>query len=112
MYQIVLSLHDNRVLMINGPYPAGQHDIITVFRKTLKKELKKMKGKKGIADNGYRGEECRACSRQECFNTRMACFGILEQRFRHPFDRHQIVAEAMAVIGQHQLENGSPLFDV
>ena len=87
-------------------------------------------GKRVIADNGYRGEKAiistpnshdppelqkfksHARSRHESFNSRLKEFGSLEQCFCHCFAKHKLVFEAIVVICQYQLENGSPLFDV
>jgi O6-methylguanine-DNA--protein-cysteine methyltransferase len=87
-------------------------------------------GKKVIADKGYRGEKdiistpssqdppelrkfkSRARARHESFNARIKNFRCLDMRFRHGIEKHKIVFEAVCVICQYQLENGSPLFDV
>jgi hypothetical protein len=124
-YEIGLSVYENRLVWMNGPFPAGQHDI-TIFRKDLNDMIPA--GKKVIGDKGYRGENCvstpsshdpaelrkfksRARARHESFNARIKNFLILERRFRHGIAKHQTVFEAICVICQYQLENGSPLFD-
>jgi hypothetical protein len=48
----------------------------------------------------------------ETFNSRLKNFHCLDDRFRHGIDKHKICFEAICVIVQYQLENGSPLFDV
>jgi len=85
---------------------------------------------KVIGDNGYRGErgvvstpnahdpeelrkfKSRARARHESFNGRIKNFRCLDVRFRHGIAKHKMVFEAVCVIVQYQLENGSPLFDV
>jgi len=113
---------------MNGPFPAGNPDI-NVFRQGLKEKIPA--GKMVIGDNGYRGEKniistpnnahdpaelrkfkSRARARHETFNSRLKNFLCLEDRFRHGIEKHRIVFEAICVICQYQLENGSPLFDV
>jgi hypothetical protein len=112
---------------MNGPFPAGTTDI-QVFRQALKNNIPV--GSKVIADKGYRGEKetistpsshdneqvrklkSRARSRHETFNARIKIFQCLDQQFRHGIEKHKIVFEAVCVICQYQLENGSPLFDV
>lgn len=127
-YEIAISVYTNALVWVNGPFPAGGHDI-TVFRsKGLKDKIPT--GKKGIADNGYRGEvailstpnahdppelrkfKSRARARHESFNARLKSFRCLDVRFRHGVEKHRSVFEAVCVICQYQLENGSPLFDV
>ena len=126
-YEVALSLWESKVVHLNGPHVASKHDI-TVFREKLKG--KTPRGKKGIADLGYRGEKrilstpnshdpeelrtfkSRARARQESFNARIEFFGCLSQRFRHGVKKHEICFEAVCVILQYQMENGSPLFDI
>jgi hypothetical protein len=91
---------------------------------------------KGFADSGYVGESgkltvsrahhseemrefiARAKARQESFNSRMSRFNILRARFRHgkgtqqKLELHKSCAEAVCVIVQLGMDNGSPLFEV
>lgn len=85
---------------------------------------------RGIADRGYQGEsgvlslpnsqdvpdlrkfKGRVRSRQESYNGRIKFFECLSGTFRHGIEKHQIVIDAVCVICQYQMENGSPLFDV
>ena len=86
-------------------------------------------GKKVLADSGLKGSEKastrvagnshkmkhfrkRAQGRQESLFKRFKTFGILEQRFRHDYELHKMVLDAVAVIVQYDMENGHPLFDV
>ena len=86
-------------------------------------------GKKVLADSGLRGSKkastrkagnshkmkhfrSRAQGRQETLFHRFKTFGILEQRFRHGYEHHKMVLDAVAVIVQYDMENGHPLFDV
>lgn len=114
---------------MNGPFRAGEPDLL-VFRKPQGLKSKIPTGKKIIADNGYRGEDAiistpnahdpaevrkfksRARARHESFNSRIKNFRCLDVRFRHGAEKHKIVFEAICVICQYQLENGSPLFNV
>jgi len=116
-----------QAVWIKGPIPASNHDV-SVFRSDLKQKI--ADGKKGIADNGYRGErnvlskpnshdppelrqfKRRAWSRHETYNGRIKNFRCLDSRFRHGIAKHQMCFETVCVICQYQIENGSPLFDV
>jgi hypothetical protein len=126
-YELGISVYENKLVWIKGPKPASKHDI-TVFRSELKNKIPS--GKRAIGDNGYRGEpnvvstpssrdprelrrfKSRARARHESFNGRIKNFKCLSERFRHGVHKHQICFEAVCVIVQYQLENGSPLFDV
>jgi hypothetical protein len=49
--------------------------------------------------------------RHETFNRRLKFFGSLStQTFRHGFDCHKFVFEAVLVTVQYQMDNGSPIF--
>jgi hypothetical protein len=53
----------------------------------------------------------RARLRHETFNGRLKFFGSLSaQTFRHGFDCHKFVFEAVVVTVQYQMDNGSPIF--
>jgi hypothetical protein len=54
----------------------------------------------------------RARARQETFNARVKTFACLEKRFHYGLSKQKITFEAVCVIAQHQMENGSPLFQV
>ena len=126
-YELGIAAFENKLVWMNGPFKAGRHDI-TIFRRAGLKD-KIPPGHRVIADNGYKGEalvvstpnshdptilrkfKSRARARHESFNGRIKNFKCLEDRFRHGIIKHQIVFEAVCVICQYQLENGSPLFD-
>ena len=59
-YELALSLTDNRLIWMTGPFLGSKHDI-TIFRDHGLKE-KTPAGKKGIADKGYRGEKEILCT--------------------------------------------------
>lgn len=126
-YEVALSVFQNKVVSLNGPYPASVNDT-TMFRNGVRDKIPK--GSRAIVDNGYKGKDPkyskpnpldsaalrnfkgRARSRQECFNSRLKAFQCLKQDFRSDEKKHKWCFEAVAVICQYQLENGSPLFDV
>ena len=125
-YKLGILVYENKLVWIKGPKLASKHDI-TVFRELM---TKVPAGKRAIGDNGYHGEPntmstpsswdpkklhcfkswARAC--HELFNGRINKFKCLSKRFHHGVHKHQICFEAICVIVQYQLENGSPLFDV
>jgi uncharacterized membrane protein len=53
----------------------------------------------------------RAQSHHESFYAQLKVFWCLDVRFCHGIEKHKIAFEAVCVICQYQLENGSPLFD-
>jgi hypothetical protein len=54
----------------------------------------------------------RAQLRQETFDGRLKFFGSLKDTFWHGYDNHKFVFEAIAVIVQYQMDNGSESFAV
>jgi len=132
-YEVAMSIYENRCVWMNGPFPAGKNDV-SIFRSALKNKMPH--GKLGIADKGCRGElallslpnshdveevrelKGRALARHEKFNGQLKNFAILSGKFRHGLEKdqmlekHQMAFEAVTVICQHQLENGSPLIAV
>jgi len=127
-YEIAINIFQNKVVWINGPFKAGKHTDIKVFRSGLKGMIPK--GKLLVADLGYRGEKLliatpnshdtievrefksRALARHETFNGKIKLFKCLALRFRHGIKKHKVCFEAVAVIGVYMIENGAPLFYV
>jgi len=90
-------------------------------------------GKRGIADEGCRGDpnklstrnafdskelkefKNRVKARHETFNSRLKAFAILCGSFRSTdkrLEKHKAAFEACCVIVQHEMDNGNPLFKV
>lgn len=133
-YEVAVSIYTNDIVWAAGPYPAGVNDI-TIFRKHLKGKIAESRQASGInhraiGDKGYRGERAflsvpsshdtdevrdfkgRAMSRQEVVNARMKNFDCLLERCRHSIPKHKQCFDAVLVITQLQMENGSPLWKV
>jgi hypothetical protein len=139
-YEVAISIRFNKVVSIRGPFPASANDL-TLFRGGKKDDPKdpaalqfQLKpGQRALGDTAYTGEagvtgkasvsrradsdelkqfKARAKARHETFNSRLKAFHILEDRFRHGFNKHQMVFEAVAVLCQYDLENGHGLFDI
>jgi hypothetical protein len=132
-YELAIAIHSNRLVWINGPFPASRHDI-TIFRSPEDPATGLMaripEGKRAIGDSGYGGEpnkvsvsrsdddketkkfKARVKSRHETFNGRLKNFRVLSIPFRNGYDRHQEVFEACCVCMQLELQNGNGLFDV
>jgi hypothetical protein len=132
-YELGIAIRSNRLVWINGPFPASRHDI-TIFRSDdnpdggLKSKIPD--GKRAIGDSGYKGEptkvavtragdsdevkkfKARARSRHETFNARIKSFKILDTEFRHQFERHKTVFEAVCICVQYDIENGKGLFEI
>jgi hypothetical protein len=127
-YELGMSVYEYKLVWVNGAFKTSCHDI-TIFRQA---GLRGMipEGHQVIADRRYMGEptqistptlhdpaelrkfksRVRAC--HESFNARIKNFKCLEERLtRHGVDNHKTVFEAVCIICQYRLENGSPLFD-
>jgi hypothetical protein len=141
-YEVALAVHRAKVVHIAGPYKGGVHDLEVFRRGGLKEKLKHLNRKIRdfrriklcIADRGYRSKfadeqelfstpnsmdskelenfKSRARLRQETFNGRLKNFCSLSAPFRHGFNKHKFVFEAVVVIVQYQMDNGSPIFAV
>jgi hypothetical protein len=128
VYELAISIREPRLVHMAGPFDASVNDL-KVFQEAGLID-KVPPGKRGIADSAYSAEsdvisyrnpnderevkkfKARALARHESFNNRIKMFGCLEQRFRHKHEDHQMVFEAVCVIVQYQIDNGSPIFDV
>jgi hypothetical protein len=109
-YELALAIHSNRLVWINGPFPASIHDI-TIFRSAEDPSAGLIsmipEGKRAIGDSGYSGEpmkvavtrpddsakskkfKARVKSRHENFNGRLKNLRVLSLPFRNGYDRHQ-----------------------
>jgi SRSO17 transposase len=128
-YELGIAIHHNKLVWINGPFPAGTNDI-TIYRKPNGLMSKIPAGKHVIGDQGYRGEpgtistrnrfdtpavkklKCRTKARHESFNSRIKDFKVLDERFRHGLQKHKACFEACCVIVQYDLDNGRAMFTV
>ena len=130
-YELGMSLTTNRLIWMNGPFPAGKPDR-SVFREDgLRDKLRQTK-QKAIADAGYHAEEDfdvisspnnldsnvvkkfkrRALKRHEKFNGMTKVFKCLNQRFCHNEERFAVAFEAVAVICQYSIEYDKPLYHI
>ena len=137
-YELGIAIRSNRLVWINGPFPASRHDV-TIFRygdgdeNNPGSNLRAMipRGKRAITDSGYKGEDgktvsvthqddsdevkefkARAKSRHETFNGRIKAFAILATEFRHDISFHQMVMESVCIMVQYDLESGHELFEI
>ena len=136
-YEIAISVFDNQVVWVNGPFRGGKGDrdifrtgdVEDPDRKALQEMI--IDGKKVIADSAYKAKDLpmitvardghtketakfisRAKTRQESFNGKMKNFNILSETFRHGIHKHKTCFEACLVICTYQIERSAPLFDV
>ena len=128
-YEVALDIFTNRIVWINGPFPAGTHDPdIFVLPNGLRSRIPA--GKRVVADSAYRRnaildvvsvpnnadtrEVClfkrRVRARQETIFLRMKKFDVLTTNFRHGEAYHKVVFHAVAAICHFELEY-FPLFD-
>ena len=120
-------------MFIAGPYPGGVSDSETMVESGLQ-DLLLQHNKVAMVDRGYHSHvpehrethaypdeidppdshnfKSRARLRQETFNRRLRCFEVLYRTFTHGWDKHKLAFEAVVVIVQYQMENGSPIFCV
>jgi hypothetical protein len=114
---------------MKGPTKTGGNNLSVFLREGLKAKLEAT-GKKGIGDGSYRGHprelstpnshdsnevnKFKSCAlkRHEKFNGLTNFFYCLSGHFRHSVDRFKSCFEAVRIICQYQMENGSPLYDI
>ena len=131
-YLVAMAVYHNKCVFIDGPFRGGLHDI-DMFRNRLKSMIPD--GKFVVVDVGFNSSldeheklmmavpnptdpndlakhKCRIRCRQETFNSRLTKFASLNQVFRHGMTKHKHVFEAVAVIVQYHLDNGSELFSI
>ena len=132
-HELGIAIFHNKLVWINGPFPAGQND-----KKTLTKpdglKSKIPRRKRAIGDeccvghpdhittrNGLDSDKVKMFKKRvkachETFNSRLKGFGILNQAFRSAgpprLEKHEAAFEACCVIVQCEVDNGSPLFVV
>jgi hypothetical protein len=128
-YELGIDILAGNLVWVGGPYPAGAWLDIKIFMNELAYLLEP--GERVEANNGYVGHadkikcpnndctpaenlamQARVRSRHETFNARLKFWGILGQTYRHDIMQHGSVFYACAVISQHAIENGEPLFEV
>jgi hypothetical protein len=129
-YEIGVALFEDQICWVNGPFPAGRHDL-TIFRNDGLMDLIPL-GKMVMADRGYRtskpGEvnmlatpddrdepdlkrfKSRARCRTETVMGRLKEFKCLSDTFRHGVEKHEWAFKAVAVIVQYQIEHGAFLY--
>lgn len=127
-YELGISIWENKLVWINGPFKAGKNDI-GMFKSDGGLEANLPAGKRALGDSAYRASsrtsvkdsldsrelkkfKNRALARHETFNGRIKCFSALENRWRHSLAKHKIVLEAVCILVQYDMENGFPLFEV
>lgn len=132
-YEVGVAIYHNKIVWINGPFPAGENDK-KVFDKPGGLASRLKEGQRVIGDEGYRGSpdkvstrntfdspevkdyKRRVKARHETVNSRLKAFAILNQRFRTTgnsrLTKHKAAFEACSVIIQYELDNGSSLFKV
>ena len=127
-YELGICIQTGDLVWINGPYPAGAFNDITIFRDSLMTFLDD--GERVEADGGYRGECPRHCkcpthlttppelaymmqrirSRQETINKCVKDWSVLQVIFRGDIGDHAVVFRACCVMKQLAINNGEKLF--
>jgi hypothetical protein len=114
---------------LNGPYPCGKYNDITIFRDSLVSFLDDLE--RVEADDAYERESPFRCKipkavlshpseadalqkrvqgRQETINSRLKAYAILREKYHHDVTQHGWVFRAVDVFVQLSIKNGAPLF--
>jgi hypothetical protein len=130
-YLVALCIKTGHIVYIDGPFPPGKMNDLTIFRWGIKGWLDE--DERVEADDGYVGDapryircpksftndktklamQSRVRSRHETLNKRMKQFNCLKNQFRHhDIAKHSSCFRAVAVLTQLAIEFGEPLFEV
>ena len=116
-YEVGICIQTGFIVWINGPFPCGEWPDLKIALSSL---VHMFEGDEcAIADNGYRGypqyfdtpwkvldnpmqrtRKALARARHETVNRRFKEWKILQERFRHPLEKHGMVFQAIANIVQ------------
>jgi hypothetical protein len=127
-YEIAICILTGDIVWLNGPFPCGRNNDLTIFRSSLMSHL--AQAERVEADDGYLGEaplhvKCpksftnpqeteamqqRVRNRQETVNNRLKNWGVLRQLFRHSIVEHGDIFRAVAVLTQLSINSGEKLF--
>ena len=128
-YEVAVSIQRGEIVWINGPFPPGEWNDISIFRRNIMGMLGS--DERVEADWGYQEEpynvnlphedygcpttraiksNCR--HRHETVNRRFKVCGALQQCYRHDLDKHALIFNSVAVIVELELENGYPLAQI
>lgn len=129
-YEIAVSLLNQDIVWVSGPYLPGVMNDLQIFRDGLIDMLEP--GERVEADNGYFGEcpefcKCpgavtnlptreritkRVRNRHEAYNERFKNWECLKQIFRHGHIKHSMCMRAVVVLTQLAIRDGEVVFDV
>lgn len=130
-HEIAVSTCESKCVWVNGPFEPGADQDKGNFASGLMSKI--APNKKLNADRNHNSSEpgmqvlatpnlmdpkelcrfkSRARLRHETFNSRLKCYKCLSEKFRHGIDKHKIAFEAVCVIVQYQMDNGSELYAV
>jgi DDE superfamily endonuclease len=137
-YEVGIHLFESKCIWLSGPHKAGEYNDAKIFREHGLMHRLRQKGKKAIADDGYRGFpgeisthnsldtdevrefKTRARQRHEIYNGMLKQFDVLSDRFRcknHPKDpftvaeKLQFCFEAVNILVNYKMQT-EPLFDI
>ena len=128
-YEVGVGIMTGEIVWINGGFPCGLFNDLTIFRASLATMLDPQE--RVEADDGYATEspyrakvtgamfnpeearvyQKRVQGRHETVNARFKGFKILSDVYRHDVEQHGYVFRAVAVLVQLSIKNGDPLFE-
>lgn len=126
-FEIAVSIGKGWIVWVNGPYPCGRFNDITIARDGVVGMLDD--GEMVLADSGYRDGRVHFITpsghnnyssymqtviraRHETVNSRMRIFKSISECWRHDRSKHGITFHAVAIITQLTIMHESPLFHV
>jgi hypothetical protein len=109
LYEVGMSIHEERCVWINGPYPGGKTNDKGVFNDKLRAKIPA--GKRVLGDSGYDSKRDSDIVTTKRVKDSAVVRKVKRRVLARHEDVHKSAFEAVAVICQYQLELGSPLFE-
>ena len=118
-YELAMAIFSSNVVWFSGPYPCGENQDLTIFRKRGLRTLLKNANERCIADGIYKdprvSEKHKGCkewrraksrfrARHETLNSRLKSFKILEERFRSNEEKFKVSFKACLFFTQIDLK--------
>jgi hypothetical protein len=132
-YLVALLVHEPKVVYISGPHKGKENDM-TLFCQELLEKIRTLPAVMASGDLAFRTSQAaergltswpnsmdpenlrlyksRIRCRQETFFGQLKKFCILANTFEHTKQQHKMAFEAVVVIVQYQMDNGSPIYMV
>lgn len=127
-YEVAIAIKTGYIVHTYGPFLPGAWPDVEIAKQRLNRLV--LNAQEGYyADNGYRNQDApvvlkqelqgrrlqkvkRALARHETINRRFKEWGILEQTYRHPEEKHGKIFRAIVTLTQLEIRGGGNVWDI